>query len=208
MDKKQHWEQVYQTKAPDDVSWFQNQPTVSLQLIEATGVSKDNGIIDVGGGSSVLVDFLLNAGFVCPAVLEISAAALAYSKVRLGKRAADVEWYEADVTEFNPPRRFHVWHDRAVFHFLTDAKDRRKYVQSLMRALVPEGHVIIAAFALDGPTQCSGLNVARYDASSLCTELGREFQLVGQVDETHTTPWNTQQHFSYFSFMLNAFIRP
>jgi SAM-dependent methyltransferase len=204
MNRKKHWNQVYETKAPDDVSWFQTRPGISLSLIEAAGSRKDEGIIDVGGGASVLVDCLLDAGFNKVAVLDISAAALARSRERLGARAGLVEWFNADVTAFNPPRQFKLWHDRAVFHFLTDKGDREKYVQALKRALVPDGHVIIATFAIDGPLKCSGLEVARYDAPLICAELGPDFRLLEQVDETHTTPWDTKQNFSYFRFARNA----
>ena len=200
MDAKEHWNKVYQTKAPDDVSWFQTRPATSLKLIEASGVGKDAGIIDVGGGASVLVDFLLDAGFSKLAVLDISAAALEHARQRLGQRASSVEWCEADVTMFNPPRRFGLWHDRAVFHFLTDKTDRQKYVETLKRTLAADGRVIIATFAFDGPLKCSGLDVSRYDAASICAELGGEFQFIQQVDETHTTPWATEQKFSYFRF--------
>lgn len=208
MNRKEHWNQVYQTKAPDDVSWFQTRPAISLKLIEATRVGKGQGIIDVGGGASVLVDFLLDAGFTKLAVLDISAAALANARKRLGTRAGEVEWFDADVTVFNPPRRFSLWHDRAVFHFLTDKTDRQKYVQTLKRTLAADGHVIIATFAVDGPPKCSGLDVARYDASGICAELGGEFRLIEQVDETHVTPWNTEQKFSYFRFARNAAALP
>ena len=201
MNPKEHWNQVYQNKAPDDVSWFQTQPATSLKLIEASGVDKEQGIIDVGGGASVLVDFLLEGGFKNLAVLDISAAALTHAKQRLGARAGKVEWFEADVTEFNPSHRFGLWHDRAVFHFLTDKADRQKYVQSLKRTLTPNGHVIIATFAIDGPLKCSGLDVSRYDAPSLCAEFGREFHLQEHAVETHVTPWNTAQKFSYFRFV-------
>lgn len=203
MNCKDHWEQVYQTNAPDDVSWFQTQPATSLKLIESSGVGKDAGIIDVGGGASVLVDFLLDAGFTKLAVLDISAAALEHARVRLGMRASSLEWCEADVTTFNPPRRFGLWHDRAVFHFLTDKADRQKYVETLKRTLAADGRVIIATFAVDGPLKCSGLDVARYDAGSICAELGAGFRLVEQVDETHTTPWQTEQKFGYFRFTRN-----
>lgn len=200
MNRKDHWNQVYQTKAPDDVSWFQTRPATSLKLIEASGVGKDASIIDVGGGASVLVDFLLDAGFGKLAVLDISAAALEHARQRLGQRASSVEWCEADVTTFNPPRRFGLWHDRAVFHFLTDKADRQKYVQTLKRTLTPGGQVVLATFALDGPPKCSGLEVARYDAALICAELGAGFQLVEQASETHTTPWQTEQKFGYFRF--------
>ena len=200
MNRKDHWEQVYKTKAPDAVSWFQTRPTTSLKLIEAARVDKDAGIIDVGGGASVLVDFLLADGFRKVAVLDLSAAALEHARRRLGKRADSVEWLPADVTTFQSPRGFGLWHDRAVFHFLTDKADRQKYVETLKRTLTPDGHVIIATFAIDGPLKCSGLEVARYDAPSLCTELGADFQLLEQLEETHTTPWDTTQKFSYFRF--------
>lgn len=204
MNRKDHWNQVYQTKAPDNVSWFQTRPAISVKLIEATGIGKDEAIIDVGGGASVPVDFLLDAGFTKPAVLDISAAALAFARQRLGARAGMVEWFEADVTAFNPPRRFNFSHDQAVFHFLTDKADRRKYVEALKRTLTPDGHVTIATFAADGPVKCSGLNVARYDAPAIGADLGGEFRLVEQVDETHVTPWNTEQKFSYFRFARNG----
>ena len=208
MNLKEHWNHVYQTKAHDDVSWYQSRPATSLKLIEACGVSKQEGIIDVGGGASVLVDFLLDAGFTRLAVLDISAAALAHAKERLGARAGDVEWFEADVTGFTSPHCFNLWHDRAVFHFLTDKADRQKYVQTLKRTLTPDGHVIIATFAIDGPLKCSGLEVARYDASAIAAELGEGFRLLEQVDETHTTPWGTEQKFSYFRFARSATTTP
>jgi len=200
LNQKEHWNQVYQTKAPDDVSWFQTRPAISLKLIEAAGIGKDEGIIDVGGGASVLVDFLLDAGFTKLAMLDISAAALQHAKQRLGARAGKIEWFEADVTAFNPPHRFNLWHDRAVFHFLTDKADRQKYVQTLKRTLAPDGHIIIATFAIDGPLKCSGLDVARHDAQSISAELGAGFELLEQVDETHFTPWSSEQKFSYFRF--------
>jgi SAM-dependent methyltransferase len=200
MNRKEHWNQVYQTKAPDDVSWYQTQPTTSLKLIKASGVAKDQGVIDVGAGVSALVDFLLDAGFTRLGVLDISSAALQHARERLGVRAAAVEWFEADVTEFRPPHRFGLWHDRAVFHFLTDPADRRKYVETICRTLMPDGHAIIATFAIEGPLKCSGLDVARYDAASLAAELGAGFQLREQVDEIHVTPWSTEQKFSFFRF--------
>lgn len=201
MNHKEHWNEVYKTLAPDDVSWYQTRPTTSLQLIKASGVAKDRGVIDVGAGASALVDFLLDRGFTKLAVLDISAIALQHARQRLGVRAAGVEWFEADVTDFRPPHRFGLWHDRAVFHFLTDPADRREYVETMSRALTPDGQVIIATFAIEGPLKCSGLDVARYDALSLAAELGAGFQLREQVDEHHLTPWNTEQRFSFFRFV-------
>lgn len=200
MNRTEHWNQVYQTNASDDVSWFQTRPTTSLRLIEACGVGKGNGIIDVGGGASVLVDFLLDAGYTQLAVLDISAAALDHAKGRLGARADAVDWFAADVTTFVPTRQFGLWHDRAVFHFLTDKADRQRYVETMKRTLTPEGHAVIATFAADGPEKCSGLSVCRYDGPAICAELGAGFQLVEHVNETHVTPWKTEQRFSYFRF--------
>jgi ubiquinone/menaquinone biosynthesis C-methylase UbiE len=200
MNRTEHWNQVYQTNPPDDVSWFQTRPTTSLRLIESCGVGKDDGIIDVGGGASVLVDFLLDAGYTQLAVLDISAAALEHAQRRLGARAGAVDWYAADVTTFLPPRQFGLWHDRAVFHFLTEQADRQKYVETMKRTLTPDGHAVIATFAIDGPEKCSGLSVCRYDAPAISAELGAEFRLLEQVNDTHVTPWNTEQRFSYFHF--------
>ena len=200
MNRTEHWNQVYQTNPPDDVSWFQTRPATSLQLIEACGIGTSDGVIDVGGGASVLVDCLLDAGYSKLAVLEISAAALDHAKRRLGARAGAVDWFAADVTQFSPPRQFALWHDRAVFHFLTEKGDRQKYVEVMKRTLTPEGHAAIATFAIDGPEKCSGLSVCRYDAPAICAELGAEFRLVEQVNDTHVTPWNTEQRFSYFRF--------
>lgn len=200
MNRKEHWNQVYATSATGDVSWHQPRPTSSLTLLAAAGIAKEQGVIDVGGGTSVLVDCLLDAGFTQLAVLDLSGAALALTRSRLGARAAAVHWFEADVTEFRPPMRFVLWHDRAVFHFLTASTERARYVESLKASLVPGGHVIIATFALDGPAKCSGLEVARYDAAGLGAELGAEFCFREQVDETHRTPWQTEQRFSYFRF--------
>jgi SAM-dependent methyltransferase len=200
MNRTEHWNHVYQTKPPDDVSWFQTRPTTSLKLIETCSVGKTDGIIDVGGGASVLVDFLLHAGYSQLAVLDISAAALDHAKGRLGARADAVDWFAADVTTFDPTRQFGLWHDRAVFHFLTDKTDRQKYVETMKRTLTPDGHAVIATFATDGPEKCSGLSVCRYDAPAISGELGAGFQLLEQVNETHVTPWNTEQRFSYFRF--------
>ncbi|HXX76390.1 MAG TPA: class I SAM-dependent methyltransferase [Nitrospiraceae bacterium] len=200
MNRQQHWNQVYETKGPLDVSWYQRRPDVSLALITAAGLSKDAGIIDVGGGASVLVECLLDAGFTGIAVLDVSAVALSHSRARLGARASKVEWFEADVTTFKPPHRFGLWHDRAVFHFLIAQDDRRAYVTTLRRTLQPGGTVIIATFALEGPPKCSGLDVQRYDESSILSELGPEFRLQEVRRETHVTPWESELRFVYFRF--------
>jgi ubiquinone/menaquinone biosynthesis C-methylase UbiE len=200
MNRQQHWNQIYQTKGPQEVSWYQRHPDVSLALVAASGASKDGGVIDVGGGTSTLVDCLLDAGYTRVAVLDVSSAALAHARARLGRREPEVEWFDADVTTFAPPRRFGLWHDRAVFHFLTEADDRRAYVAALRRTVSPGGSVVMATFAIDGPRTCSGLDVVRYDEQSIVAELGSEFRLQEARRETHTTPWQSEQRFVYFRF--------
>lgn len=175
MDPKEHWEQVYRTRAVGDVSWHQVRPALSFKLIESSGIAKDQAVIDVGGGASVLVDFLLDAGFTRLAVLDIAATALRHAKERLGAKAGSVDWFEADVTAFDPPQRFNLWHDRAVFHFLTHRAGRQKYVQTLKRTLTPDGQVIIGTLAIDGPLKCSGLDVARYDVRASARSLAMNF---------------------------------
>jgi 2-polyprenyl-3-methyl-5-hydroxy-6-metoxy-1,4-benzoquinol methylase len=200
MNRQEHWNKVYQTKGTDDVSWYQRRPDLSLALIAASGVSKDAGVIDVGGGTSMLVDSLLDDGYSRLAVLDLSGVALSHSRSRLDARASAVEWFETDVTSFSPPHRFGLWHDRAVFHFLTAADDRHRYVATLQRTLRPGGAVVISTFALDGPPKCSGLDVMRYDEQSILAELGAEFRLQEIRRETHITPWQSDQRFIYFRF--------
>ena len=202
--RKTHWEQVYQQKSPLDVSWYQTQPSMSLKLIEETGIEKQQRIIDVGAGASVLVDYLLKAGFSRLAVLDISAQSLQHAKTRLGENSHKIEWLEDDVTTFEPPHPYELWHDRAVFHFLTNAEDRNRYVQVLKKALVPNGHLIIATFAIGGPKKCSGLDIVQYDAESLCAELGDEFELLDVQNEAHITPANAEQKFTYFRFLITT----
>lgn len=183
-----HWENVYQTKGEREVSWFQESPAISLDLIRATGVEADTSIIDIGGGASRLVDALLEAGFADITVLDLSEKALAAAKARLGARSAAVTWVAADITAWLPPQSYGLWHDRAAFHFLTDANDRAAYVRRLLQAVGPGGHVIIGTFALDGPERCSGLPVVRYDAASLGKVLGPSFELIESRDQAHHTP--------------------
>ncbi|HMO41646.1 MAG TPA: class I SAM-dependent methyltransferase [Kiritimatiellia bacterium] len=200
-DRKAHWQNVYQEKSPLDVSWYQKEPKLSLELIHRTGVSVDEPIIDVGGGASVLVDFLCKDGFTNLSVLDISENALADAKNRLGDLAKNIEWVESDVTEFNSSHKFTLWHDRAVFHFLTDESDRRKYVNALTQSLKAGGHLIIAAFAIGGPNKCSGLEIVQYDSSKLKAELGEKFELLEERNEIHITPANKEQKFMYFRFI-------
>lgn len=203
-DRKQHWENVYSTRSPLDVSWYQAEPRLSLELIAASGVGKDAAIIDVGGGASLLVDRLLELGFRNPAVLDLAGNALAHARRRLGAAAAAVEWYEEDVTRFAAPHRFDLWHDRAVFHFLTQPGDRENYVKALRRAVAPGGHVVMAAFALGGPTRCSNLDIVQYDAGKMQAELGAEFRLVEERSELHITPAAKEQLFGFFRFVREA----
>ncbi|PYJ09215.1 MAG: SAM-dependent methyltransferase [Verrucomicrobia bacterium] len=200
MTRQQHWDAAYQADGPAGVSWYQARPALSLALIAATGAPRDAGVIDVGGGASTLIDCLLDAGYSSLAVLDLSSVALGHARTRLGERATAVHWFAADVTSFELPHRFGIWHDRAVFHFLTDPADRRGYVSTLLRTLQPGGHVVIATFAPDGPPKCSGLEIVRYDEASLVAELGPSFALRESHRETHTTPWQTEQRFIYFRF--------
>lgn len=200
MNRKQHWDALYASKSPIDVSWYQADPVLSLELILATGARQDARILDVGGGTSVLVDRLSLAGFCALAVLDISSCALAHVRQRLGTRANQIEWIEADVLQFRPPHEYDVWHDRAVFHFLTDAAERKQYVRVLNETLAPTGSVIVAAFTLDGPESCSDLEVVRYDAAGLSAALGTGFALLQQVTETHITPDGRLQKFGFYRF--------
>ncbi|WP_057956791.1 class I SAM-dependent methyltransferase [endosymbiont of Ridgeia piscesae] len=197
-DRKQHWEQVYRDKSPLEVSWYQKEPSLSLELIRNSGIQKDDPIIDVGGGASLLVDRLQQTGYSQLSVLDISARSLAYAQSRLGEAARQIEWHEVDVTEFSAPHRYALWHDRAVFHFLTKAADREKYAEVLNASLRPNGHLVIAAFAIGGPTQCSGLDIVQYDAERLLNVLGDGFQLLEELSESHPTPAGKRQAFSYF----------
>jgi SAM-dependent methyltransferase len=198
MQSKEHWEKVYSTKAATQVSWFQEHAAMSLQLITRQNVPLSAAIIDVGGGASTLVDDLLDAGYRQLTVLELSGAAIATAKSRLGERASLVQWREANVLEESlPSHSFDVWHDRAVFHFLTTEKERQAYVAQVLRAVKPGGLVIVATFAEDGPTQCSGLPVMRYAANDLHAQFGAPFELLGHEKELHMTPGGNEQKFVY-----------
>ncbi|MGB0070050.1 MAG: class I SAM-dependent methyltransferase, partial [Isosphaeraceae bacterium] len=177
-----------------------DEPRLSLELIRAVVPATGGRIIDVGGGTSVLVDRLLELPFEAIAVLDISETALGKARLRLGERARRVRWLSADVTDVDDLGTFDIWHDRAVFHFLTDVSDRKRYVE-LARRTVPEGgHLIVASFADDGPKRCSNLDVCRYNAESMAAELGEGFSLVREARETHTTPWGSSQAFFYGVF--------
>jgi 2-polyprenyl-3-methyl-5-hydroxy-6-metoxy-1,4-benzoquinol methylase len=197
-DRQNHWEQVYQGKEGTEVSWYQAYPDQSMRMIEKVVASKEEAIIDVGGGASLLVDTLLQQGYQRLAVLDISAAALRCAQQRLCERAEQVEWFTTDVTSFSPPHPFALWHDRAVFHFLTAAEDRTKYLSVLRKALEPGAHLVIATFAEDGPEKCSGLPVERYGGDKIVRTFGPQFKLLEQQAESHTTPSGMEQKFNYF----------
>lgn len=198
MDYKAHWSRIYQTKASDQVSWYQMHPTVSLQLIQQTGIEQDEPIIDVGAGASTLVDHLLMQGYQNLSLLDLSAEALQVSRERLGENGHLITWLEGDVTTLAlPHHKFALWHDRAVFHFLSEPEARLRYIEQVAHAVRPGGHVIVATFALDGPQQCSGLDIVRYDAVSLHHAFGSGFELVNSTQETHITPWGSAQQFVY-----------
>ena len=198
MQQKQHWDTVYSTKSTDSVSWYQERAGRSLRLIHETALPVSASIIDVGGGASTLVDDLLGDGYSSVTVLDLSAAALSAAGKRLGARAKSVTWIEANITDVTlPAESYDVWHDRAVFHFLTTPEERRAYIATLMRALKPDGHLIIATFADDGPIQCSGLPVMRYSPFELHAEFGASFTLLKQEREEHQTPSGAVQKFIY-----------
>jgi ubiquinone/menaquinone biosynthesis C-methylase UbiE len=198
MDQRGHWEHVYRTKRADEVSWFQQKPTMSLDFIRRINVDEATPFIDIGGGASSLVDNLVDNGYSDITVLDLSGTALAETQERLGGRAREVQWLEADVLRATlPERRFRFWHDRAVFHFLTDLADRAAYVAQVRRAVRPGGYVLVSIFAEDGPSKCSGLPVARYSAESLHREFDGGFRLVESAREQHVTPAGVRQSFTY-----------
>jgi 2-polyprenyl-3-methyl-5-hydroxy-6-metoxy-1,4-benzoquinol methylase len=198
--RQAHWEGVYTTKGEKEVSWYQDNPAPSLDLIALTGVSKQASIVDIGGGASRLVDQLLAQGFERLTVLDLSAAALDAAKTRLGEKAAKVRWEVADITTWESPGSYDLWHDRAAFHFLTEQTDQSAYIERVRKAVNPGGHVIIGTFALDGPERCSGLPIVRHDAASLSALLGPDFHLIDTRRHEHTTPWGAVQRFQFSTF--------
>jgi 2-polyprenyl-3-methyl-5-hydroxy-6-metoxy-1,4-benzoquinol methylase len=200
MSRKTHWERVDVTRSPDAVGWFQPRPTLSLRLMESAGVPPDAGIIDVGAGASTLVDELLERGYDDISALDLSRSGVQHIQQRLGERAEQVQWIEADVTRFHPERCWDLWHDRAVLHFLTDPADRKGYRRALEEGVAPDGHAIIATFGLEGPKRCSGLEVVRYSPATLSAELGDAFELREARGEDHLTPTGVVQPFVFCLF--------
>lgn len=203
-DQRAHWDRVYTVKRAEEVSWRQGEPTLSLKLIERTGVHFDAPIVDIGGGASTLVDHLIERGFRDVCVLDIAAPGLEQAKARLGSRSAEVHWVVQDVTTWRPARRHRLWHDRAVLHFLTDQAAQSAYADTLRAALDGDGWAIIGGFAPGGPAKCSGLEVVQHDGASLSKLLGDEFHLMETHNESHLTPWGAEQAFRYHLFRRNA----
>ena len=197
-DKQKHWNTVYKTKQPNEVSWTQEIPKTSLEFIHEFNLPKTAKIVDVGGGDSKLVDYLLSEGFENITVLDISSEALEKSKKRLGDKAQKVKWVVSDVTDFNPESKFDVWHDRATFHFLTTPKQIKKYIATASKSVT--GFLTIGTFSEDGPDRCSGLQIKKYSEKTLATELKKEFDKLRCITEDHITPFQTKQNFIFCSF--------
>ena len=200
MTPQEHWNAIYRSKGEQGVSWFEALPAASLELLEAAGLTEDTCVVDVGGGESRLVDALLARGLDCLAVLDVSGEALDHARARVGANAQVVTWIEADVTAGWSLKPMDIWHDRAVFHFLVAPEPRARYVAHMRETLKAGGSAIIATFAPEGPTTCSGLPVARYSPESLASELGDRFELVESRALQHVTPWGTAQAFQYSRF--------
>jgi ubiquinone/menaquinone biosynthesis C-methylase UbiE len=204
MPHKEHWERIYEKKADQDVSWFESSPAMSLQMLDAAGIMQDSCVIDVGGGSSRLVDTLIERGLHCLTVLDVSGAALQRARARLGQSAASVNWIESDVTAGWSIERVDFWHDRAVFHFLNSAEDRSAYKRQLLRMLKSRGFAVIATFASDGPERCSGLPVVRYSAEALAAVFDADLRIVESVRYEHRTPSGSIQPFIYTTLQNSA----
>ena len=204
MDRREHWDGVFHRNDDADVSWYQEVPEASLALVDACALPPDAALIDVGAGSSRMVDHLLDRGYGDVTALDISQAALERSRTRLGPRAAGVHWIVADVTRFEPARRYRLWHDRAVFHFLTDEAERLRYRSVAEATVAPGGWLILAAFAPHGPTRCSGLEVQRHDGASMAAALGASFTLVDERVVDHHTPSGAVQPFTFARFHRSA----
>ncbi len=196
--KSHYWDTVYTSRISEQLSWYQASPQRSLQIIEALNLQARCSVIDVGGGASVLVDSLIDRGFESLTVLDISAKAINISKQRLADKADKVDWLVSDITQFSPGRKYQLWHDRAVFHFLTKEQDQAVYLDTLKQSLTPGGYIILATFALGGPERCSGLPVEQYDAEKIMGRLGKEFILLSTEYEKHVTPAGDEQLFNYF----------
>jgi 2-polyprenyl-3-methyl-5-hydroxy-6-metoxy-1,4-benzoquinol methylase len=200
MSRQHHWETVYGTRTEEKLSWHQDTPAISLEMMRETGITSASSVIDIGGGTSRIVDSLLAMGLRDISVLDLSQNALTAAQRRLGDSAATVNWIAADITSWRAGRQFDLWHDRAVFHFLTDPADRAAYIATLTDSLAAGSHAIIASFALDGPEKCSGLPVQRYSPQTLVETLGPRFTLLAHRAHLHHTPWGAVQSFQFSLF--------
>lgn len=194
---KEHWEKVYTSKEDNEVSWYQEIPRTSIEVIKKTANGQSDSIIDIGGGNSNLASELMNLKFLDISVLDISEASLNRTKEKLGEKAKNINWYVSDVLGFEPTKKIDIWHDRAVFHFVTGQTDKTAYVQKIKNSLKENGTLILATFSKEGPTKCSGLEICQYDKDSLIPLFGKDFDLVDLFKEEHTTPFNTTQNFIY-----------
>lgn len=197
-ENKKHWETVYESKSPEEVSWTQKYPKTSIEFIQSLGLPKTAKIIDIGGGDSNLVDYLLEEGYENITVLDISAKALEKAKVRLGDKAGKINWVVSDITEYQPDTTFDIWHDRAAFHFLTSKDQISKYLDIASKAI--SGYLILGTFSTDGPKKCSGLDISQYDEETLNAVFQGSFEKITCITEDHVTPFNTSQNFLFCSF--------
>lgn len=203
MNKKQHWENVYNTKQPHEVSWTQTYPTSSMRFLESLNLPKSAKIIDVGGGDSQLVDVLIDKGFENLTVLDISGKALERAQLRLGDKASKVTWIEANIVDFEPKETYDFWHDRAVFHFLTEKEDIVKYQALVSTSISSEGFFLLGTFSENGPLKCSGLEIKQYSQAQMLALFGADFKAIECFQENHTTPFETTQHFQFCGFQRN-----
>jgi 2-polyprenyl-3-methyl-5-hydroxy-6-metoxy-1,4-benzoquinol methylase len=200
MDIKNHWENIYATKRPDEVSWYQPAPEESINFFNQLLIPKTAPVIDIGGGDSLLVDHLLDMGYTDLTVLDISSKAINRAKKRLGSRAKSVKWIISDITDFKTIRKYDCWHDRAAFHFLNSAEQVEKYIEIANNHITPKGKLILATFSTDGPDKCSGLTVKKYNQKLLVNTLKKWFSKIKCITANHTTPFNTKQSFLFCSF--------
>ena len=200
MSNTDHWNEVYTTKTETELSWHQDDPSVAINLMRKAGLNTGSAVIDIGAGTSRVMERLLDLGMRDLSALDLSESALSAARARLGEREKSVKWIVEDITKWEPTQVYDIWHDRAVFHFLVNPEDRIAYLQRLSQSIVPDGHVIIATFAIDGPEKCSGLAVARYSPTTLAQTLGSDFSLMAHQFYVHQTPWGNPQSFQYSLF--------
>jgi ubiquinone/menaquinone biosynthesis C-methylase UbiE len=199
-ERKQHWEKVYETKADQEVSWYQEVPTTSLDLIESLILDKTKSIIDIGGGNSNLTSELLKKGFTDLSVLDISAKSIERTQTKIGDKSKEIQWFVSDVLDFEPTKKYDLWHDRATFHFLTESESIEKYVDCVSSSIHIGGYFIVATFSTSGPEKCSGLHITQYSAEKLKQLFEANFEFVKSFEDTHQTPFDTEQNFVYVVF--------